>query len=264
MIKLIVTDIDGTIVKSDNTLTPEMIKCLKDLNKKGIKIVLASGRMHPGVFPVAELLGLDTPVISYQGAMVREFKNSDKILWHKSISNDLTREIIDFLRQFNVHINLYSDDVLYTEDDNYMDDYTYGRFVSYTKVECFSDVKPGRISKLLVIEYDPEKIAKIKAALEKKFGSKLDLVLSTPFYLEITAKGATKGEAVKFLAQHWGYDMSEILCCGDQDNDISMVEIAGVGVAMGNASKKLKKAADYICGTVDENGLTEAFERFVK
>lgn len=264
MIKLVVTDIDGTIAKYDSTFTPEMVNEIKKLNKKGIKIVLASGRMHPGVFPVAEILGLDTPVVSYQGAMVREFKNSDKILWHKSISHDLVLEVIEFLKQFDVHINLYSDDILYTQDDNYMEDYTKGRFVTYTKVKSFNSIKLGLISKLLVIEYDKEKIAKVKKALEKKFNSKLTFVLSTPYYLEITANGATKGEAVKFLADYYNYNLSEILCCGDQDNDISMIQIAGVGIAMGNASEGLKKVADYICGTVDENGLIEAFERFIK
>jgi len=241
-----------------------MVECIKNLHNRGIKIVLASGRMHPGVFPVANFLGLDTPVVSYQGAMVREFKNSDKILWHRSISHDLARSVIEFLRGFDVHINLYSDDVLYTEDDDYMEDYTRGRFVTYTKVKSFNDVKLARVSKLLVIEYSPEKIAKIKSLLEKEFSQSLTFVLSTPYYLEITDKNATKGEAVKFLAEYYNYTLDEILCCGDQDNDISMVEIAGVGIAMGNASSGLKEVADYVCATVDENGLVEALTRYIR
>ena len=129
-IKLIVSDIDGTILNDKCECSSRVRKALEDVQKLGVKVVLATGRMFMGADPVRESLGLDTPVICYQGAMVRQ---GDKILYQNPVPNDLAREIIEISRARGFHLNLYNNDTLIVEDDNkqYMKDYTQGRFTTY-------------------------------------------------------------------------------------------------------------------------------------
>ena len=262
MIKMVATDIDGTILKWSFQFSPEVKKCIKELDESGIKVVLVTGRMHSSTTPVARELGLHTPIVSYQGGLIKD--ESGKTLYQKDLRPDYAKKIIKWARKNNVHLNLYLDDKLYVEHDNeIVKEYTDGRFIDYT-VCSFDDLNIENVDKLLAIDLkDADKVTGWVEELSREFPD-LYIVKSTPFFCEIGSKDAKKSSGVKFLADMWGIKQEEILTIGDQNNDIELLKAGGIKVAMGNATEELKSYADYITDTVENDGFVKAIEKFVK
>jgi len=262
LIKMLVTDIDGTLLRYDCSCSDYMKNTILKLNKKGVKVVLASGRMFDGAYPVSQQFGLETPVICYQGAMVRD---KDKILWQAPVKKDLVKDIIKTLKEENIHTHLYNNDILYIDDYNkkIMDDYCNGRFVDYKIVDNLNNVEIGNVSKLLAVIYDEEKLVDLVRRMSEKYKDKLTVVRSHKYYCEFTDINATKGVALDFLREYWGFKKEEVMASGDQDNDIDLLLHAGLKIAMKNSSEGLKKVADYICPHVNEDGLAQAIERYI-
>ncbi len=261
MIKMVATDIDGTILKWSFQFSSRVKKCITMLGENGIKVVLVTGRMHSSAVPVAEELGIHTPIVSYQGGLIKD--ETGKTLYQKDLRPDYAVQIIDWARKNNVHLNLYLDDKLYVEHDNeVVREYTDGRFIDYT-VCSFDKLKIENVNKLLAIDLkDAEKVTGWVDELSKKFPD-LYIVKSTPFFCEIGSKDAKKSSGVKFLADMWGIKQDEILTIGDQNNDIELLKSGGIKVAMGNATDELKKYADYVTDTVENDGFVKAVEKFV-
>lgn len=260
MIKLIATDIDGTILTETNQFRPKILETIEKIKTKGVKLVLATGRIYDGVAPVAKLLGLDTPIICTQGSLL---KYNNEILWSAPVEHHLALDVIKFLRNKGIHTNFYNNDKICVEDENYMDDYTGGRFVKYNLVDRFENLEWGMITKLLAIVYDDVKIQELENELKERYNGTLGIVRSSRTYLEITNPMASKGNALKKLMNMWSLSPDEVLASGDQDNDIELLRAAGIKVAMKNASKGLKSVANYIAPDVHEDGWAEAIERFV-
>ncbi len=261
-VKLWITDIDGTIVDETNIFSKKMLETIEKVKNSDTKMVIATGRMFDGAKGVADFLGLKTPVVCYQGAVVRL---GDDILHKAPVKPELARDVIKTLREKNIHTNLYNDDELIVEDDNkeIMRDYCQGRYVTYRAVESFDDVELKNVYKLLAIVYDEQKMLELIDFMTKKYLGRLTIVRSHKNYMEITDPNATKGAALNFLKDYWGIKKDEILASGDQDNDYEMLKNAGIKIAMGNASEKLKQIADYICPTVKQDGICEVIERYV-
>lgn len=261
MIKLIATDIDGTIYDWDSGFSPAVRNCLNTLTKNGIKVVLVTGRMHRSAIQVSNELGLGTPVISYQGALIKDVDN--KTLFQSTLSIEYAKQIIKWARENKVHINLYLDDNLYVEEDNeIIKYYTDGKNLPYT-VCNFDDLEIKNVNKILGIDLkDPDRVTGWVNELSKRYPD-LYIVKSTPYFCEVGAGDAKKSYAVEFLANMWGFKREEILTIGDQNNDIDLVQYGGVGVAMGNGTPELKECADYITDTVKNDGFVKAIEKFV-
>lgn len=261
MIKMIATDIDGTILKWSFEFSPAVKKCIKQLDKNGIKIVLVTGRMHSATVPIARELGLHTPIVSYQGGLIKD--ETGKTLYQKDLPAKYAKEIIKWAHKDNVHLNLYIDDKLYVEQDNeIVKEYTDGRFIDYT-VCSFDSLKIENVNKLLAIDLkDAEKVTNWVNELSTKFPD-LYIVKSTPYFCEIGSKEARKSSGVKFLANMWGIKKEEILTIGDQNNDIELLNAGGLKVAMGNATAELKSVADYITDTVENDGFVKAVEKLI-
>ncbi len=260
MIKMIATDIDGTILPYGGEFRPAVLDCINELTKKGIKIVLVTGRMHSSAVPLAKKLGLDTPVISYQGGLIKEM--SGKTLYQSNLKPQIAKEIIEWARKNNVHLNLYLDDKLYVEEDNeIIQYYIKGKFVDYT-VSPFDDLEIKDVNKLLAIDiHNPERVTSWVNILKEKY-PQLYIVKSTPYFCEIGPSDAKKSLSVEFLRNYWGIKKEEVLTIGDQNNDIDLVECGGIGVAMGNGTEELKACADYITDTCDNDGFVKAVEKF--
>lgn len=257
---MVATDIDGTILKWDFGFTPEVKKCIKNLSKKGIKVVLVTGRMHSATINIAEELGLKTPIVSYQGGMVKE--KCGKVLYEKNLNPETSKKIIKWAKENDIHINLYMDDVLYVEQDSEtIRKYTDARFIEY-KVCSFDNLQIKNVNKILAIKYgDADKVTDWVNYLRKTY-PELYIVKSTPYFCEISSNEATKACAVNFLREHYGLKKEEILTIGDQNNDIELLKAGGIAVAMGNATDELKACADFITDSVDENGWVKAVEKY--
>ena len=236
-IKLWITDIDGTIVDETNIFSKRMLEVIEKVKNYGTKMVVATGRMFDGAKGVADYLGLET----------------------------LARDVIETLRNLKIHTNLYNNGELIVEDDNkdIMRDYCQGRYTTYRAVESFDNTELKNVYKLLAIVYDEEKMQSLIKYMTERYKGRLCIVRSHRYYMEITDPDATKGAALNFLKDYWGIKKEEILASGDQDNDFEMLKNAGIKIAMGNASPKLKEIADCICPTVKEDGVCDMIERYV-
>ena len=261
MIKLIATDIDGTILIPEKDFTEGVKSCIKELQDKGICVVLVTGRMNKSALKIREKLGLKTPLISYQGAMINDgFGN---ILYERQLTENQAETIIEWAKKENVHINLYNNDNLYSEKDNdIVQKYSKNQYIEYT-VKPFNEIKKDKVNKILAIDYEnPDKIDKLEKNLQSIFPD-LYIVKSTPYFLEFSNPEGSKYCAVKFLQKHLGINESETLTIGDQNNDIELLKAGGIKIAMGNATDELKAVADYITDTVYNDGFVKAVRKFL-
>ena len=259
-IKLVATDIDGTLVKWDTSVSGGVKDCIKKLQENGVKVVLVTGRMHCATKHLRDELGLNSPVVSYQGGLIKD--SDGKTLYQENLDSDYAKEIINWAHKNDVHLNLYIDDKLNVEkDDDCVKRYTDGKFVPYT-VCPFESLKIENVNKILAIDYgNAERVTGWISELQAKF-PELYIVKSTPFFCEIGSPMAKKSLGVEFLAKHWNLSQDEILTIGDQNNDIELLKAGGVKVAMGNATPELKECANYITDSVENDGFVKAIEKF--
>ncbi len=262
MIKMLVLDIDGTILSDKTPITTELKEHVRLLRTNGIKVLIATGRMLRSAKVIAKELGADDALISYQGALVTGAEY--EILDEKFLDENLAKEIISYLRKKPVHINAYIDDKLLIEKKSKeVEDYVRGKYIEYTKIDSLDNIEHKKLNKLLGISYDKELIIDMAEELNAIYKEKLYVVKSTPYFLEVSDPTATKGTAINFLANLWNIKKEEIMAIGDQDNDIEMLHAAGHKVAMANSSQGLKEVANFITKSVDENGVIHAINTFI-
>lgn len=261
-IKLWISDIDGTLMNYDGSYTSRMASLIEKINASDVKLVLATGRMFMGAEFVAKKFNLNTPIVCYQGAVVR---TKDEILWQAPIKNEVAFEVISYLKKKNIHTHVYNNDVLYVEDDNkkIMSEYCDNRGTTYVVVNDFSELKINNVPKILGVIEDKNLMQQIKKELSEKYKGILTIVQSSPIYLEINDINASKGKALDFLKKYWNLTDNEVVATGDQDNDIELLEHAGNRVCVGNNSDKLKNIAQYHCTSVDSDELVDLIERLV-
>lgn len=269
-IKLIVSDIDGTLIDSANLQfdpSPENAAAVRAAADKGITVALATGRMYKSAARYAEDLGLDesTPVISYNGALIKSVKGGT--VYASCLPGDLAVEILEYAFRRKLYIQLY-----YKDEFHYETEEEKARI--YQRATRLPGLAAGReglkklaatgtIPKLLIIAEEPEMARGIIKDLNKEFSGRIVAVQSAERYIDIMLPEVSKGNAVKQLAKLYGCDLSEVMCLGDSENDISMLEVAGIAVAMGDASEPVKAAADFVTAPVAENGFAQALEKFV-
>lgn len=259
MIKLVATDIDGTILIPEGQFTERVKACVRNLCDAGIKVVLVTGRMNAAARLIAQDLGLDTPVVSYQGGLITD---GDKTLYERYLTSEQCEKILDWARVENIHINLYNDDILYSESVCPEVERYCNNLHTKFSVKKFDEIEKNKINKLLAIDYNnPQKIDRLEKELPKVFPD-IYIVKSTPYFLEFSNKEASKSCAVRFLQKYWNLNQDEILTIGDQNNDIELLKAGGIKVAMGNATDALKEIADYVTDSVFDDGFVSAMEKF--
>lgn len=267
-IKLVAIDIDGTLVNSKRELTENVKNALQEAHRNGVNVVLCTGRPLPGVQPELELLqltGKDDYVITYNGSLVQSVASEEVISAYELTYEDYL-EIEVMARKLGVHLHVSGKDAIYTANRDLSPYTIYESFlvnmpVKYrTQEEMQEDIE---MIKIMMID-EQEILDAAIAKLPQSFREKYTVVKSAPFYLEVLNKKASKGAALASLAEHLGLEQDEIMAIGDNENDLTMIEYAGVGVAMKNAIPLVKDAADYVTiGTNDEDGVAEAFRKFV-
>lgn len=261
MIKMLVCDIDGTIF--DGNFSKNLIDCVNKIRKDGIKFVIATGRTFFSANQLLKPLNIDTPIICYQGATINE-PNTGKVIFDRGLKRELALDIIDYLKTMDIFPNLYINDNLYSEKETvYVKRYSDNQKIPYRIVEDISKIDFETMNKILAIDDDSKKITRISEELKIKYKDQIYCAMSTPIFCEICDKSVSKGNAVKYLADKWNIKKEEIMSCGDQNNDIELLTCAGIGVAMGNASETLKKYADYVTDTVQNDGVVKAVEKFI-
>jgi len=261
--KLITIDIDDTLLRNDLSISERNIKAIQAAVHKGVKVTLASGRTTQAVAPILDRLGLNLPVITYQGARIVDVKNGT-VIYEKELEYHQALPIIRFAEERNIHCNLYVDDVVYIEKMNQWVQLYKDRIgtVTIREVGKLSNFLEGKTTKVIYID-ESDRILNIKSQIEKIVDDDVNVFISKPEYLEFTNKHATKGCAVEFLGKYFGIKRKEIISIGDTYNDISMIEYAGLGVCMSNGPKEVQDIADYVTLSNEEDGVAHVIEKFV-
>ncbi|NLY53614.1 MAG: HAD family phosphatase [Firmicutes bacterium] len=261
MIRLVAIDIDDTLLLPDRTISSRVGRAIRAVRDLGCLVVLATGRMFCAALPYAVDLGLKGPLITYQGALL---KTADRqLLRHLVIPASVLKPLLQWLESEPVHINLYVEDQLYVAE---MNDVA-RRYAAHSRIEvkevgCLSRLPVEAATKVVAIG-DPVLLAgDLQEQARAKFGRTLAINRSYPHFLEFGHQQATKSQALAWLGETFDIEPAAMLAIGDAENDIDMLQFAGIGIAMGNASPVVQAVADYIAPSNTEDGVAIALEKY--
>ena len=266
MYKLIALDLDGTLTNERKEITPRTLEALMKAQRAGVRVVLASGRPTYGIAPLADQLQ-----IAQYGGYVLAINGGRMVSWD-------TREVL-----FEQTLDPQFVPTLYhAAKDNGFEILTYqGEGIAATSVTDQYVLHEAFINKMPVLDYsdflerlvypinkclivgDPERLALLEPKLAKEMEGRMSVYRSAGFFLECVPLGIDKAASLQRLIDHLGIKREEVMACGDGWNDLSMIQFAGMGVAMANAAPELKACADFITLSNEEDGVAVAIEKFV-
>ncbi|MFS9188541.1 HAD family hydrolase [Streptococcus infantis] len=264
-IKLIMSDIDGTILDKNHQLDSYLIELMPLLKQCNIPFVLASARSPLGIAPISKELGItDCPIACYNGALI---SLGDKILSQYSIDKSELLLLHDFLKKEfpTVSINVYSgkDWFVNTIDEWVEIEATItGESPKVTSLADFIRDEKTLVHKLLLID-NTDTIQKLQKTLSSIDFPQTDFYLSKDNYLEVTHNQVSKKQALLELANYYQLPLTSIMTLGDNYNDIPMIETAGLGIAMGNAPRDVKTCAKAVTDSNEQNGVSKAIKLHV-
>ncbi|NLB80452.1 MAG: HAD family phosphatase [Clostridiaceae bacterium] len=260
--KLIATDVDGTLLNSNSVLTQATIQGMKDVVDKGVLFTISTGRPAAGVAKFADILDKDMPFIIFNGAVVVMSK-SGHVLYRCGLDMHLVKKIIDFGKALNTTMVIWSESNLYAFELN-------ERVLKYKSIsgvdpiliKDIDELKDETIIKILWND-ETEKISEFQVDMQKKMGKEVNCHTSRPYYLEFVSLGASKAIALQKIEEKFGIKPDETIAIGDGYNDISMLQYAGLGVAMGNAPSEIKEIADITAPTNDNDGVLYIIKKYI-
>lgn len=262
MYKLVAIDIDDTLINDDKEVTPATQRALEQAVAKGAVVTLATGRAYASAQAIARQTGLNVPIITYQGALVKNLLD-EQVLYERYVPMDAAHKLFEYCIQNNLHLQTYIDDKLYAREENQkLIDYSALNKTKYYVEPDFAKLVAQPTPKMLIID-EPDYLDEIAPVLRELLGESVHITKSKPNFLEIMHHEGTKGHALKFLAAHFGCALSECIAIGDSWNDHEMLEAAGLGVAMGNAIPALKEIADYVTASNNEDGVKLVIDKFI-
>lgn len=262
--KLVAIDLDDTLLADDLSISAQTIEAIQAAVTKGVVVTLATGRMYKSAVKYAKQINLNVPIITYQGAYIKNVLDGEE-LYKRLVPYDYAIDILKRLKEVFNAIQVYIDDELYVQKDNlYIKDYSRLTQVNYHVVDDLLETIDCRNLPFKIIAIDdPDKILKMLKVFRELYKDKLNVNTSKPNFLEFSNIEASKGQAIKFLANKKNISMEEVIAIGDSYNDLDMIEMAGLGVAMENSHPRIKEAADYVTRTNNDHGVWEVFQKFI-
>lgn len=269
-IKLVAFDLDGTMLDSRKHVSPRNIEAIKACTDRGIYVVPATGRTIIGIPEEIKKLPGVRYAITLNGGVVLDLADNT-IISEQRLEKDVAMEILDLVSQYHVMYDSYINGIGISEARFFyhLDEYRLSREMQEL-VRITRTVVPDIKEYVKESPVLPEKInlyfdnQEVREEVREKINARGDVIVSSSMWnnLEINAMGATKGEGIAQLAAHLGLQMNETMACGDGENDFNMIQMAGIGVAMGNGEEHLKQLADYVTANNDEDGVALAIEKF--
>lgn len=263
--RLICSDLDDTLIDKDTKVGKGLKAAIEKYVKIGGKFCIVTGRMTSGAIPVCKELGLHGEVITYQGSMVSDIDTGD-VLYSKTIPRDEAVEIGRFIEESGYYYQTYVGSRFYAEKPNSFTSVystlSHAEFVQTEgKLSDFilqNNVNPPKLLSMAA----PKDIPAMLQKLRGKFGDRYLINTSKPFIIEIIPSGVSKGLAVKKLAEKYGIKREEIICVGDSENDLTMIEYAGLGVVVASGSEIAKEKADVIAPGMNDDPITWVIEKY--
>lgn len=261
---MLVLDMDDTLLSDEHLISDKNKEMILKAQEKGVYVILASGRPTPAMTTYAKDLSLDTYgsyILSYNGGVITDMSNNE-VLFEQSISTEHIHELYDFSVENNVHILAYHDGAIITESESeYIDLEARLTGMPLRKVANFKEAITAPSVKCLMLE-EPEYLASVGAKLKAQINHK-SITTSKPFFLEIMQKGIDKAASLARLAERLNIQADEIIAVGNANNDLSMIEYAGLGVWVDNVTPEIRHKADVIVASNNDNGVAEVIERFI-
>ncbi|MDR3597764.1 Cof-type HAD-IIB family hydrolase [Clostridium sp.] len=239
--KLICIDMDGTLLNSKHKISDISKKTLIKAHDMGVHIVITTGRTYVDAEAYSDSMGLKSPIIAFTGAVIKE-KYGENVIHKSIIDEQMCKELLEIFKKYNVK------PIFNSLFKVYCGDLKIKIGMWYLKIRGF-------------LNRNKKKINYLRKELEKVEG--IEITSSSKYNIEITKKGTSKGKAIEILADHYNINKEEVIAIGDSENDISAIEFAGMGIAMGNASEEVKKKSNFVTDTNDNDGVAKAIEKFI-
>jgi Cof subfamily protein (haloacid dehalogenase superfamily) len=259
-VRAVAMDLDGTVLDETFQPSPRTASAIAAAEAAGIACVIATGRMFVSARRVAGLLGIRRPIVCYQGALVADPVTGD-VLVHRPIEAPLARELLLAIPEHHARrSNLYIDDELYVWEENEATRrYSQVAGVQMHIVGPLAEWIRQPTTKIVTVG-PPDEMDVLRDELQPRFGSRAFIAKSLPFFLEFAAPGVSKASGLALVADRLGFTADQAIAVGDAENDREMVEWAGWGLAVANASDQLKSEADGVIPSVHDDGVAQLLE----
>lgn len=263
--EVLVLDIDGTLTNSKKEISPQTLQSILQIQERGHIVVLASGRPTCGMVKLAKELKLaeyNGYLLSYNGAKITHCKTGN-VIYQNSLDLSYIPKLYQDALTHKVGIITYENDgvIAGTPINKYMSLEASINQIPIREVPNFAEYVTFDVNKCLMSE-DPALIEQVEKIMAAQYKDELSIFRSEPYFLEIMPKGVDKATALEKLLTHLNLSKEQLICCGDGYNDLTMIEYAGLGVAMANARDVVKKAADYITLSNDHDGIAHVIKEF--
>lgn len=269
MYRLLAFDYDGTAAVDGALPTTRVRAAIADAQAAGVHVILATGRPYASASRYAAALALTAPVICFQGGMVKELTGDRATLLVEPLPAEPCHEVLAFAEEHGLDLTLYSEDALYYVLRRYPDEF-YDRWFGLPlqpadsfAAACRQITARGQHALKGLFIGEPAANDELLKELQARFTGRLSVVRSHSLFVEVLSPSASKGHALAFLADRLGVARAETVAVGDSGNDISMIQWAGLGIAMGNATPDVQAAADWVAPPIDDDGLAAVIEQFV-
>jgi len=261
-IRLLVSDVDGTLVDKDKRLTPATIAAVRQLRDAGVAFTIISARPRSGILPIVEALDLDVPVAAFNGGIV--FTRDGRETVHHLVDAEVARGALALAAGTPVDIWVFADDRWYATSDR-------GVHVEHERVasnqqpvirDDFAELAT-RVDKITFVSDEPEVLRDLQARIETGHAGRATVAQSQTYYLDITALEANKGEGVAALADALGVPLEDTAAIGDQANDLPMLKRVALPIVMGNAPDAMRQGAAHVTRGNEADGVAHAIDTII-
>jgi Cof subfamily protein (haloacid dehalogenase superfamily) len=261
-VKLVLADVDGTLVTQEKVLTAEAIDAVRQLGDAGILFAVTSGRPPRGMAMLVDPLNLQTPIAAFNGGILVD--RDMNVLEQRVIPEHLVSPIADLMRSFELTVWVYRGADWFVPDPKGPHVDREAWTVKFQpKVMKSLDGLTTEVAKIVGVSDDHDAVARASAAAHDRFGDHVAAAASQPYYLDVTHPEANKGSVARDLAARYGLSTDQVATIGDMPNDVLMFAHSGLSIAMGNADTEVKRAARRVTDSNEDNGFAHAMQRFV-
>jgi Cof subfamily protein (haloacid dehalogenase superfamily) len=259
--KLLALDVDGTLVDDSLDITPANLDALKRAMAAGVKVVLATGRMFRSAMRYVDEIATPSPVICYQGAVIRQPDGTLVREW--ALSPDAARTAVNLSRELGLHVNLYRDDNFYVEKLGWGAE----RYASVAQVEPIvvddlMTIAGGGSTKVVFVDEHP-RLRELEDHVRAAFEPQSRITFSMPEFLEVVDADVSKAAALRHVCEIYGIRAEQVVAAGDAQNDRELFAYSGLAVAPRSAVAEVREAADFLVAPPGEDGIAELVDRFI-
>jgi Cof subfamily protein (haloacid dehalogenase superfamily) len=260
-IRLVLADVDGTLVTQEKILTDRAKQAVQRLHEKGLLFAITSGRPPLGMKMLIHPLELKTPVAGFNGGVFTHPNLT--VITSRTVAPDAAARTLELIQEHGLVAWLYTDRDWFVPDPKgpHVDRETWTvKFPPKVLADFTGHL--DKAVKIVGVGDDLDAVAKCDAACQKELGHTVSAQRSQPYYLDVTHPDANKGAVAEYLAQHFKLELEEIAVLGDMPNDVPMFEKAGLSIAMGQSSKEVQARANFVSASNENEGFAEAIEKY--